>query len=67
MLGHLEKWTEQFQRWGEDLKGLGKQLNELEKKFETLSGEWEQRLSALEKQWKDSFKARRLTGLPTKK
>jgi hypothetical protein len=67
LLGHLEKWTEIFNAWGEDLSGLGKQLNDLEKKFEKLSGEWEQRLSVLEKQWKDFVKARRLAGLPTKR
>ena len=49
------------------MSGFGKQLNELEKRFEMLSREWERRLSALEKQWKDSAKARRLAGLPTKK
>ncbi len=49
LLGHLEKWTEQFHQWAEDLKGWDKRLGGLETRLSV----WEKRLGALEKQLGD--------------
>ncbi len=52
LLGHLEKWTEQFHRWGEDLKGWDKRWSGLQTRLSV----WENRLGALEKQLRDLSK-----------